>query len=45
MIAFVVLTAPWLLALVWVLYRYGTGLGDSVSPSMAEEVRRRLSVL
>jgi hypothetical protein len=45
MIAFVALTAPWLFALVWVLVRYGTGLGDSAAPSMADEARRRLSTL
>jgi hypothetical protein len=40
-----ILTAPWALALAWVLFRHGLGLGDSVSPSMSESAQRRLSVL
>jgi len=44
MIAPLALACPWLVALVWVLVRYGTGLRDSVPPSMADEARRRLSV-
>jgi hypothetical protein len=44
-IAALVLTAPWLLGLAWVLFRHGLALGDSASPSMGDEARRRLSVL
>ena len=44
MTALLVLASPWLLALVWVLVRSGTGLRDSVPPSMADEARRRLAV-
>ena len=44
MATLLVLASPWLLALVWVLARCGTGLRDSVAPSMADEARRRLTV-
>jgi len=44
MITPLLLAGPWLLALVWVLVRCGTGLRDSIAPSMADEARRRLAV-
>ena len=44
MLTSLVLAAPWLLALAWVLIRCGTGLRDSEPPSMADEARRRLAV-
>jgi hypothetical protein len=40
----ILISAPWLVALVWVLCRFGTGLHGSEPPSMAEEARRRLAV-
>jgi hypothetical protein len=38
------LTAPWLLALLWVVTRPGSAFHDSTAPSLADEARRRLSV-
>jgi hypothetical protein len=38
------LTAPWLLAVLWVVTRAGSALHDSTAPSLADEARRRLSV-
>jgi hypothetical protein len=45
MLALLALTAPWLIAVVWVVARsWRVLIGAPVPPSMAESARRRLAV-